>query len=511
MSSTPVHLVVIIHGLWGAPEHVAYLANTLARTAVSSECLVDIFCPQSISGTTTYDGIDFCAELVSQEVDQRRHELEKDGKIVTKFSCVGYSLGGLIARFLVGLLHSRTPSFFESVEAMNFTTFASPWVGVPKYSTWVGSIVHFFGSKTLSRTGQQLHLHDKYHCLPNSTQPGTKFPLITLLAHPKTNFFKALTNFKTLTIYANAILDRTVPFVTGAAEKIDCFQLSRKLALDNLKCNFHLSPSDLTEQQLLRLGGLELQCDANYPAIVQAAEFVGNSSPSLMPLAESAKATRGHWFRFLPKLPFFLKPSTYPFPIPFNYLAVLLSPVLVPAFLVYIVGLFCYQSVESQKRIRKYSVGFLGNHSQRLKRVGLIEELEQSLIEDFVGIGNENFDGPRSKPIQAEQLEGNLVEADARSSGNNMPSTSSAHGTKYSSYLADELYPKHTLFKDQGLSQLQVEMIENINQLPHLAKYFAFFDNIVNSHGAIIYRVEGLSDRRGKFVGKHWTQTRFIV
>lgn len=29
-------------------------------------------------------------------------ELEKDGDIVTRFSVTGYSLGGLVARYLVG-------------------------------------------------------------------------------------------------------------------------------------------------------------------------------------------------------------------------------------------------------------------------------------------------------------------------------------------------------------------------------------------------------------------------
>jgi len=29
-------------------------------------------------------------------------KLEKDGKVVTRFSVMGYSLGGLVARYLVG-------------------------------------------------------------------------------------------------------------------------------------------------------------------------------------------------------------------------------------------------------------------------------------------------------------------------------------------------------------------------------------------------------------------------
>lgn len=41
-----------------------------------------------------------------------------------------YSLGGLIARYALGLLESRTPSFFTDIKPINFTTFASPAIGM---------------------------------------------------------------------------------------------------------------------------------------------------------------------------------------------------------------------------------------------------------------------------------------------------------------------------------------------------------------------------------------------
>jgi hypothetical protein len=41
-----------------------------------------------------------------------------------------YSLGGLVARYVLGLLESRTPSFFEEIRPVNFATFASPAIGM---------------------------------------------------------------------------------------------------------------------------------------------------------------------------------------------------------------------------------------------------------------------------------------------------------------------------------------------------------------------------------------------
>lgn len=83
------------------------------------------------------------------EIDEEILRIEKGGDKVTKFSIVGYvhllykricifidffclllrsySLGGLVARYLVGLLYER--KFFETVEPVNFTTFASPAIG----------------------------------------------------------------------------------------------------------------------------------------------------------------------------------------------------------------------------------------------------------------------------------------------------------------------------------------------------------------------------------------------
>lgn len=119
-------------------------------------------------------GIDLCAERVTQEIDELTREQEKAGNKVVKFSIVGYSLGGLIARFVLGLLHARNPSYFDSVEPASFTTFATPHIGIPKsvcrdshmyglncfvcrYPTFWSPTLIFLGSKFLSRSGGQLY------------------------------------------------------------------------------------------------------------------------------------------------------------------------------------------------------------------------------------------------------------------------------------------------------------------------------------------------------------------
>lgn len=58
--------------------------------------------------------MDTGGERVASEVEQRLEELAKDGHDIKKISVIGYSLGGLVARFAIGLLYSR--GVFEKIQ-----------------------------------------------------------------------------------------------------------------------------------------------------------------------------------------------------------------------------------------------------------------------------------------------------------------------------------------------------------------------------------------------------------
>lgn len=97
---TGVHLCVILHGLWGSPSHVAYLAESLdaharpsaesddqGERAIRLEVLVSKV--NGVSAGHLYDGIDVCAERVVDEIDAEVERLQGDGAKVVKFSIVG--------------------------------------------------------------------------------------------------------------------------------------------------------------------------------------------------------------------------------------------------------------------------------------------------------------------------------------------------------------------------------------------------------------------------------------
>lgn len=71
-SAQTVHLVVLVHGMWGNPVHLAEMDRTIRDTRGSEpgpagEQLRTLVA-KSNSESGTYDGVDWGAERVAQEV-----------------------------------------------------------------------------------------------------------------------------------------------------------------------------------------------------------------------------------------------------------------------------------------------------------------------------------------------------------------------------------------------------------------------------------------------------------
>jgi hypothetical protein len=129
-----VHLIVLIHGLYGNPNNLAVVKEELERansrddeeevedlldpTSSSSsksrsDLQLQVLVCKSFTGSHTWDGIDVNGHRAAGEVDLEVERLEGEGKEVEVFSVVchyiryerdadvqmGYSLGG--CRFLV--------------------------------------------------------------------------------------------------------------------------------------------------------------------------------------------------------------------------------------------------------------------------------------------------------------------------------------------------------------------------------------------------------------------------
>lgn len=185
------------HGLWGSVSHLKSLEEVITdvharRSTGPDDPVLHVLSPRTNESDLTYDGIDLCAHRAILEIDEYISSLSSTAKDdtstssadaetvperrrVTRFSIVGYSLGGLIARYVVGVLESRSPSLFETVEAVNFTTFASPAIGIPRFPSFVSRATSYLGARILSNTGQQIYVEDDYL---------NGKPLLELMAQP---------------------------------------------------------------------------------------------------------------------------------------------------------------------------------------------------------------------------------------------------------------------------------------------------------------------------------------
>ncbi|UZP36234.1 hypothetical protein NXS19_004050 [Fusarium pseudograminearum] len=121
-SVNATHLCVLVHGLWGNPSHLRNVAKSL-RDKYSEDELYILLAKQN-SGNHTYDGIETGGERVCAEIEQELKDIEQKGGKITKLSIAGYSLGGLVSRYAVGLLYAK--GVLDDLECMNFTTFATP-------------------------------------------------------------------------------------------------------------------------------------------------------------------------------------------------------------------------------------------------------------------------------------------------------------------------------------------------------------------------------------------------
>lgn len=107
------HLVVLQHGLLGSERDFVHFEQLFITHLQPAHSVYVHAARCNGSGLfQTFDGIDTGAERLADEIKQVAAQMPA----LKKFSIVGHSLGGLYARYCVGILLSR--GFFASVEPM---------------------------------------------------------------------------------------------------------------------------------------------------------------------------------------------------------------------------------------------------------------------------------------------------------------------------------------------------------------------------------------------------------
>jgi Putative serine esterase (DUF676) len=442
------HLCILVHGLWGNTTHLNYVAQSLREKYDDQQLIV--YSAKRNTGSLTYDGIEIGAERVAKEIEDILEELERDGHKITRFSIVGYSLGGLVARYTIGLLYHK--GYFDRMTPVNFTTFVSPHLGVrTPLVGYPNRLWNVLGARTLSTSGRQLFMIDNFR--------ETGHPLLSVLADPESIFIHALARFQHRSLYTNIINDKSAVYYTTGISKNDPFT-----NLDKLKLNY------LKEFEPVVL-------DPDQP-------FEHAPAPDL-PTVYQRIRTSGH--TFLRRTPIFLA------------LAVLI-PVATVVFMINS-GI---QTFRSRRRIQlheKDGEGLFGVYQFPLMvqdmRVGLedaFENVNSAQRQDYLPEGSEEIaEAPPSPTISRASTAADVSVAE-----------------KSESELIRVISERSPEFPTLALTPAQFAIIKSLDDVG-FRKYPVHIHKSSHSHAAIIVRYARRAFDEGKVVVRHWLEQDFKI
>ncbi|KAG0327169.1 hypothetical protein BGZ99_008259 [Dissophora globulifera] len=419
------------------PATAATSTTTTTATTTPAETRVDID-QQPLSAKNLSENLD-------APVDESKATTTKK---VTQFSYLGYSFGGLIGRFAMGLL--EVEGFFDPVdqggrgiEPMYFVAVATPHLGIRHPPLDMSSkIFNFMSARMLSRTGAQMQLVDNY--------TGGR-PALLVLSDPSSVFMHALARFKRRAVYCNIRNDHSVPFWTASFSDADPF-----IDLESLDIQYHSGYSSLIES----FEHQDLDALAKRKALWKSKSF---SERLLLRLKAIS------WKRYM------------------------LLAVLVPFFLPFVFFSITYDGLISRRRIKP-----IMQSNEDLKRMR-----DETVIMKNKGIAGAESDASSSSVIPPESelpvaqpanVDSSVtlsmpLDASTTPSASANASTSTtkkAKKAKKEQELISISYPDMKNLRPLGLAPVQLEMCKNLNQLPWI-KNIIHIEGL-NAHGSIVIR-----------------------
>ncbi len=400
----------------------------------------------SLNSPDLFVGIEVGAERVAREIEDALDELARDGHKITRFSITGYSLGGLVARYAIGLLYHK--GVFEKITPTNFTTFASPHLGVrTPLTSYQNHLWNVLGARTLSTSGRQLFLVDNFR--------NTDRPLLSVLADPDSIFIHALARFQSRSLYTNIVNDRSAVYYTTGIARSDPYV-------------------DVTRLNLRYVKGYEpVILDPDHPC-------------DLIPeheLPSSYERFRMNGQNYLRRAPIILA-------------LVILLPIATIAFLMNS-GI---QTFRSRRRILQHEADHQDKGFGLYKIPWMVQDMRMGLEEAF-----ENVNAAQQQeylPQGSEEIADPVVES---------PSLSSvAFGKSTESLLSEKsdgdqspLLERPPGLPTLALTTAQFAMIKALDDVG-IRKYPVHIHNSSHSHAAIIVRSPRAAFEEGKTVVKHW-------
>lgn len=210
--------------------NLAHLIEKLSASAPNEKIVV--YKTGSHAGYLTYDGVDVNGKRIRDEIVAKKNALNSEKGTVTKFSLIGYSMGGLVCRYALGILYHE--GFFDNIQPVNFVTFCTPHVGIVNPgSSFLARMFNMIGPYTIAQTGQHFFLKGK-----KVTGSEDHVPLLQWMSDPASKFYKALELFESRSLYANAINDRRTSWYTTSISTVDPFNSMVNESLSAYEMNY---------------------------------------------------------------------------------------------------------------------------------------------------------------------------------------------------------------------------------------------------------------------------------
>ena len=457
------------------------------REAYSEDELY-ILVAESNSGYFTYDGIETGGERVCVEVEETLANCAN----ITKLSVIGYSLGGLVARYAVGLLQAK--GVLDRLECKNFIAFASPFLGVrsPTRGTF-STIFNALGARTLSMSGRQLFGIDSFR--------DTGRPLLAVMTDMESIFMAGLRQFKRRALYANIVNDRSANYYTTSISKTDPYAAIANEGgeVEDLPVNFVPGYGDVI---------LDPEQPIDLSKLPEAYKNVKHRVANGLNGSQSKTSTRRALRKFLAnprsreaRMGLLESAPMFAF--------ALLLPLAASLFLISSV----YQGFMSSRRRQLHEGGMAGIDIKSYRVPLWIRSLQHTVedaYEDIDTAQEPGFVTPVGSSLDASSAQA----PDESSKGQHRRGFSQSSLSLSQQQLAHESREvRHSKDDHQpvlALSPEQFTMIANLDTLDW-HKYRVWIHNVRHSHAAIIVRHDSTRFDEGKTVLRHFVNEEFLV
>ncbi|KAK9842249.1 hypothetical protein WJX81_002631 [Elliptochloris bilobata] len=188
------HLVLLVNGLFGDVDNWAVVKAKVEARADAADML--LVASTVNSRFKTFEGIDSCGKRLAEEV--REYVSQTPG--LERISVIGHSMGGLISRYVIGLLYDPNTELICGLRPAHFITLATPHLGCAEvegpsqvpFMAWMGAVPLMGGSVRMTQ---------------DIPQEGY--------------YFSALRSFVSRTCYANTHGDHLVGWANSSLRRLD--------------------------------------------------------------------------------------------------------------------------------------------------------------------------------------------------------------------------------------------------------------------------------------------------